>query len=260
MSRFPGWAPVLAVLTLQAACATTSHEREPLPERQGNPDRYAQTLDSATSACLRNPACYTQRGSEAVVPWASRSAQAASVTVGALRLLEAAEVRRIEQLLVQCAREADFEVNEREYGRDGRPDDAECERVVGYTNNEPVRRRMELGTMKHDAAFACVRREIVKLFPDNVSIEPRYGLDPQARRYVLTTQWRGSLKPDFVLHAAGSPDRVQCVYDFKFPCSAEHKSNPFKVADVSAQLRRYEKLGGHCPPAIVTPQLGINRN
>ncbi len=113
--------------------------------------------------------------------------------------------------------------------------------------------------MKHHVAFACVRREVIKLFPDNVSIEPRYGLDPVARRYALTREWRGSLKPDVVLHAARSPDKVQCVYDFKFPCSAAHKSDPLGTAGVSAQLTRYRELGGHCPPGLVTPQLGINR-
>ncbi len=252
LSRLSRWTFFLGPLLLQIACATTHAER-------GTPGRYEQSLDSATSGCLRSLACATQEGSDAVIPWLSSAARATGAVLTALKTLEAAEVARIEHLLVQCAREADFEVNEREYGRGKRPDDAECERVVRYENGKPVLRRMDLGTMKHDVAFACVRREILKLFPDNVSIEPRYGLDSATARYVLTQQWRDSLKPDVVLHAARDPTRIQCVYDFKFPCSAANKSDPLGSSGVSAQLAKYQELGGNCPPAIVTPQLGINR-
>lgn len=38
--------------------------------------RYEQTVDSATSGCLRNPACYTTaQGEEAVIPWLSVTPQ-----------------------------------------------------------------------------------------------------------------------------------------------------------------------------------------
>jgi hypothetical protein len=157
------------------------------PHRDGTV-RYEQSVDSATNICLRNPACYTQRGGEAVLPWVSRAAKATGTAFTAVKSLEAADVARVEQLLVQCAREADFQINEREYGRGKRPDDAECERVVRHENGRPVLRRMELGTMKHAVAFDCVRREVLKLFPDNVSIEPRYGLDSTTGRYALTQQ------------------------------------------------------------------------
>jgi hypothetical protein len=177
-----------------------------------------------------------------------------------MKTLEAADVARIEQLLMQCVREANLEVNEREYGRGKRPDDAECNRVVRYERGRPIYRRMELGTMKHEVAFACVRREVVRLFPDNVSIEPRYGLDPSTGRYVLTNKWLDSLKPDVVLHATRNPAVVQCIYDFKFPCAAEQKSDPLGKMDVAAELTKYEDIGGNCPPAIVTPQLGIIRS
>ncbi|MFP2904111.1 hypothetical protein ACLESD_03365 [Pyxidicoccus sp. 3LFB2] len=248
MNRLFGWRPFLGALSLQLACATS-------------PDatRYAQSLDSATNGCLRNPACYTQQGADAVLPWVSRATRATGTALATLKSLEAAEVARVEQLLIQCAREADAEVNEREYGPGKRPNDAECERVVRHENGKPVLRRMELGTMKHAVAFACVRRELLKLFPDNVSIEPRYGLDARTGRYVLTQQWRDSLMPDVVLHFTRQPARVQCVYDFKFPCSTANKSDPLGSAGVSAQLARYQELGGNCPPAIVTPQLGLNR-
>nr|WP_254627355.1 hypothetical protein [Myxococcus sp. CA040A] len=166
---------------------------------------------------------------------------------------------RVEQLLVQCAKEADREVNEREYGLGKRPDDAECERVVRYDGKgKEVMRRMELGILKHEVAFACVRRELVRLFPDNVSIEPRYGLDPETGQYALTQVWAKSLRPDIVLHFSKDPNRVQCVYDFKFPCTTASKSNPLGGSKVTEQLREYEALGEHCFPAIVTPQLGVS--
>lgn len=207
---------------------------------------------------MRNPACYTQSGSEAVVPGLSRAIGAARVVGAALRLLESAELTRVEQILVQCVKVADREVNEREYGQGKKPDDAECERVVRYVDGRPVRRRMELGTMKHTLAFACVQRELGRLFPDNVSVEPRYGLDASTGRYVLTERRTGSLRPDIVVHFTRDPNRVQCVYDFKFPCTAASKSNPFASPEVLQQLDRYEALGGNCPPALVTPQLGVS--
>ncbi|MFY0579819.1 hypothetical protein ACN28S_41195 [Cystobacter fuscus] len=77
------------------------------------PAHYAQSTDSATSGCLRNPACYVQRGDEAVIPWMSRAADAVRTGVTVMRFLEAAEVARVEQVMVACANEANFEINER---------------------------------------------------------------------------------------------------------------------------------------------------
>ncbi len=215
-------------------------------------------MDSATNGCLRNPACYVQTGDEAVMPWLSPSVEAARATVAVLRVLEAAELARVEELLIQCAKDADFEVNEREYGPGKKPDDAECDRVVRYEDDKPVRRRAELGVMKHEAAFACVRRKLLPLFPDSVSLEPRYRLDPATGQHVLTRRWQDSLRPDIVIHAAGHPNKVQCVYDFKFPCTAASKRDPLASPDVRQQLEKYEPLGD-CAPAIITPQLGVSR-
>jgi hypothetical protein len=218
-------------------------------------------MNSAVDGCLRNPACVASSpGEEAVLPWVSRAveaARAARTFVTLKEFLEEAELRRIETVLVECAKEADSQVNEREYGPGKYPDDAECNRVVGYDKNGKVTRAMELGTMKHEVAFACVRRTLLKEFPDNISVEPRYGKNPSTGAYEPTLIWDGSLKPDIVLHFARNPSKVQCVYDLKFPCTAARKSSPLdsKVRD---QLSDYDELGGNCPSAIVTPQLGIN--
>ncbi|NOK07676.1 hypothetical protein [Corallococcus exercitus] len=221
------------------------------------PARYAQT-DSATNGCFRNPTCYTQPGDEAFLPWVDKAARATATAGAALKVLEAADVARIEHLLVECAKEANRVVNEREYGEGKYPDDKECKRVIGRNKKgEPLTRQMELGTLKHAVAFACVRREVLKHFPDQVSIEPRFGPDPTSGKYALTNQWEGSMKPDIVLHASGQPNQVQCIYDFKFPCTLWSKEHPLDA--VHEQLRGYTRLGGNCKPAIVTPLLGVSR-
>ncbi|RKG91327.1 hypothetical protein D7V88_09460 [Corallococcus terminator] len=218
-------------------------------------------MDSATNACLRNPACYTQTGSDTILPWVGRAARAAAAAHAAQRVLEAADVARIEYLLVECAKKAHFKINEREYGEGKSPDDAECMRQVGKDKaGDPIPRQAELGRMKHERAFKCVQQEILRLFPENISIEPRYGPNGKPGGYSLTNRWTGSMKPDVVTHATGQPGQVQCVYDFKFPCMKSRKENPRSDPDTQDQMTLYKKLGGHCNPAIVTPQLGIIRD
>jgi hypothetical protein len=251
--RRPWWEVLaLAVWLLQAACVTGVS--------RGTPTRYAQTLNSAVDGCLRNPACAaTAPGEEAIIPGLSRAVSAARTLATLKEFLEEAELRRIEKILVECAQEAEFQVNEREYGPGRSPDDAECDRLVRDKAGKVVTRAIELGVMKHEAAFACVGRRLLKQFPDHISLEPRYGRDPTTRQYALTDRWTDSLKPDIVLHLARNPNKVQCVYDFKFPCTRVSKSNPLYDA-ARAQLESYDKLGGNCPSAIVTPQLGINHD
>lgn len=78
---------------------------------------YAQSTDSATSGCLNNPACYaTAPGEEAIIPWLSRAVEAARALATLKEFLEEADLRLIERILVECAKKADFQVNEREYG------------------------------------------------------------------------------------------------------------------------------------------------
>jgi hypothetical protein len=66
----------------------------------GTPGHYSQATDSATNACLRNPSCYiAPPGEDAILPWLARSLQAAQALVAVVRLLEAAELARVEQIL-----------------------------------------------------------------------------------------------------------------------------------------------------------------
>lgn len=265
----PGLYTLLATLVLHTGCASTPRH----DAAGGSARQYAQATDSATSGCLRNPACYAQPASEAPLPWLSRAMAAARTSAAVLRLLEAGEVARVEAILLQCARDADFAINEQEYGEGKRPDDRECVRIVGQERGEKVTRAMQLGQMKHQRALECVRRELGKHFPDNFSVEPTYKFDPgtgrwwrvdpgQVARWVADGLFKlllGTLVPDVVLHASGDPNRVQRVYDLKFPCTTRSKSSLMTDSSVQEQLNDYRALSGDARPAIVTPQLGVQR-
>ncbi|CAM4517248.1 hypothetical protein [Corallococcus exiguus] len=189
-----------------------------------------------------------------------KAVRAAASAGATMKLLEAADVARIEHLLVECAKEADFIVNEREYGQGKYPDDKECFRVVGHDKDgKPIWRQAELGKLKHAVAFACVQREVRRLFPDNVSIEPRYGTSPTSGGPTMTNIWKGSKKPDIVLHATGQPLQIQCVFDLKFPCTLKSKGDPLSNDGTREQMSRYAELRGKCKPAIITPQFGVLR-
>ncbi|MET0401889.1 MAG: hypothetical protein ABW123_05770 [Cystobacter sp.] len=172
-------------------------------------------------------------------------------------LLDEAQVAQVEDVLVRCAREADFQVNQREYPKEGYPSDKECNRIVGLdSRGRPVRRAMELGTMKHEAAFACVERELGREFSAQLAREPRYAQSRPGGPYTWTQDIAGSLVPDIVIHWVGDANRIQRLYDFFFPCTARSKSDPVGSQD---KLDKYKPLAGDGERALVTPQLGISR-
>ncbi len=257
----------LAALLLLAGCAAQRPART-----------YAQTTDSATSTCLRNPACYTQTGNEAPMPWLARSAEALRATAAVVRLLEAAELARVEQVLTECAKEAHFEVNERELGQGKRPTREECNKVLRREQGQDVTLAMDLGRKKHEQALDCVRKKLGPLFPENVSVNPRYKRDPAGRWRLLdpsqVERWLrdglldhllGTLIPDVVIHASGNPLQGQRVYDFKFPCiigkppswrqyPSGHPHHPHTQGEVYK-----DALGMTESPFFVSPQFGISR-
>jgi hypothetical protein len=176
--------------------------------------------------------------------------------------LDEKEVERVEAVLVQCAKEADFKINEKEYGRGKNPSDAECDRVVGYNaKGGEMTRAMQLGTMKHAEAFACVERELGQKYSDHFTREPRYGKNPSNGQYALTDDWNDSLVPDIVLHLVRDANKIQFLYDFLFPCSSKSKSDPlgYRRRTLSQKLGKYKDLPGADRRALVTPQLGISR-
>ncbi|WP_164014852.1 hypothetical protein [Pyxidicoccus trucidator] len=212
---------VVAVLLPTVGCGAGS------PARRGT-GSYGWATDSATAACKRNPAyCATATGRE-VAPLAVRAAQAGAAGK-AWQALDALVQKGLEDILVECARWADAEVNQQEFG--GRqPTAAECEQKVGGTRENPVTRGMQLGGAKHTLALACTREKLGRAHHGRFSLEQRYRLHPETRqleRSLHETELRmlrnggkelaGSVVPDVVIHT-GDPLQVQSVYDFKFPC------------------------------------------
>ena len=204
----------------------------------GAPRHYAQAMDSATSACLRNPKCYMAPvGEDAIIPWVSRSLEAAQTLVAVLRLLEAAEVARVEQVLKDCANEASAQVDEQWVGKDKRPNRQLCEQTYETdSRGNKVTWAMHLGREKHRVAFECVHRELGETLADHLRLQPQYRyyratrelelLDPREvaewLRNGLYGMLLGTLIPDVVVHAAVNPLRVQAVFDFKFPCPSSN--------------------------------------
>ncbi|WNG47438.1 hypothetical protein F0U60_27440 [Archangium minus] len=176
--------------------------------------------------------------------------------------LDEAEVERVEQVLVECAKEADFKINEQEYGRGNYPSDAECDRVVGRNaKGDSVTRAMQLGTMKHAAAFACIERQLGSQFSEHLTREPRYGRNPSTGEYALSDSWGESLVPDVVLHLVRDANKIRFLYDFLFPCTSNSKSDPlgYRRKTLNRKLDKYKDLPGEKRRALVTPQLGISR-
>jgi hypothetical protein len=133
---------------------------------------------------------------------------------------------------------------------------------------------MELGTKKHDKALECAREAFEGDLAKYVRVEPTYQkdlntglwrfIDPQqVKEWLqlgLTAQLWGALVPDIVIHAAGNPNQVQRVYDFKFPCP---KDNPPSWRRPAPDHPHYPKdqgemyksalLGGKREPQRVIP-------
>lgn len=262
---------VLAASMLFCACAplnTTS---------QLAPNQYAQTRDSATSACLRNPACYAPPpGEQAILPWLSRSVDAARTTAAVLRLLEVAELAKVEQILKDCADQASHDVNERLLGKSQRLTRQLCrETFETKPGGHKVTWGMHLGREKHQFAMECVQEALGETFSENVSLQPRYKYDTKTGRLQLfdprqVDEWLrdglfhkllGTLIPDVVLHAAGDLLRIQAIFDFKLPCPSDnppswHEYHPDHPFYPSNQKAMYEKAFS-VAPKHVRPGFGV---
>lgn len=173
------------------------------------------------------------------------------------RFLDEAQKSTVENILWDCAREANTKVDEELFGKNRSLPDSECGKEPTVREKLAPTWRRHLGKLKHAAAFACIQRRLAEKFPENFSVEPRYRRDELTQEVLLTNRWDGSLRPDIVIHFTRNATRIQCIYDLKFPCGYEF-GNP-RTPDVVAQLDAYAKLGGECQPALVTPQLGIDR-
>jgi hypothetical protein len=255
---------VLPLLLLQTACAIGTFRdtgRGWTGGGHGVPSHYAQSCATNMVACTPVGA-----SGEIIAPTVPSGVVRAVETLEALvtlkEFLDEADIQLVEDTLVKCAREADSEINKQEYGEGKYPGDAECDRVVRHPiTGKPTKQAIALGVMKHEAAFACVERELGNRFPDHLSREPRYGKNPSAEGPSLTSRKLDSLVPDIVLHLLKNANKVQFVYDFYFPCKLANKSNPRGTDDmvVRGKQEKYKSLGGEKKTALVTPQLGLSR-
>jgi hypothetical protein len=234
----------LRLLLLLSACAMQGACVYPMRAGPHGTGQYAQAMDSATNACLRNPSCYMPPpGEEALLPWLTRIVSAVRTTVAVARLLEAAELARIEQAMKDCANQANFEVDERLLGKGQRPTRKLCQETFETDGRgNKVTWAMHLGREKHQAAFECVQKELGEALSDHFSLQPHYRYDRVTKKLDLldpkqVEEWLrdglfglllGTLMPDVAIHAKGDPKRVQQVFDFKFPCPSDNGASWYR--------------------------------
>jgi len=127
-------------------------------------------------------------------------------------------VGEFEKRLVECAQQAEREVNSSFFGNRS-PTRQECGAEVEVDGcGEPITRAMLLGQRKHVLALQCAREVLAQLWPASFSIEQCYRYYPNARFLETVSQqeearliaqgctrelWR-TIKPDIVLHADGN--------------------------------------------------------
>jgi hypothetical protein len=217
-----------------AACGPAIHQQ---------PRTYAQSTDSASAACRRNPRlCGVQPGEHSpTVPSASGASRLIGAPEAALNIDAAAKVvgvaidasleARIRKALSECADDARSQVL-LDYFGGGRPTHEKCNEIVGTdSNGKPVTRAMKLGVEQHRLALLCVQGKLQDLKPGGFSLSLRYRVDPNTGlvQYLSQTQVKalldagrsaellGTIEPDVIIHGA-TPLQVQVLFDFKFPC------------------------------------------
>jgi hypothetical protein len=277
-SRWVVWRALAAILFF-TACGTASY---------GVPRQYAQAPDSVSNACVKNPAnCPPGLRLVPSPPPALPLPPATGVSVLATSVVGAAVIQvghsldaelraRIDAALAECADAARSEVMLKHFGRS--PTREECDEVVNTdSKGQPITRAMQLGVEQHTLALRCAEKKLQELKPGGFSIQPRYRVDPETSkaeylpREVVETllkqgrsaELRGTIEPDLVLHE-GQPQRVQEVYDYKFPCANTSQRVPWRkyprghAHEGSTQGDVYrEALGGKT--ALIQPHLGVSR-
>lgn len=254
---------------LLAACASS-------PQRSSRRDLR---LDTESVARLRHAAALGESASS-LAPTATRvvASQLAQWVPMLLTLLQDDNaVGELERRLVECARQAEQQVNASHFGYRS-PTREECGEEVEVDGcAEPITRAMLLGQQKHALALQCTREVLEELWPAPFSIEQRYRYYPNAKFLETVSQeeearliaqgctkelWR-TIKPDIVLHADGHLLRGVLVLDFKFPCPSTNRPQ-WKEYGESSAYRGYtqgklyrEALGGEA--MTISPQRGLAR-
>jgi hypothetical protein len=252
------------------ACASTGHGT--------SRSSYAQSMDSASSACRQNPLyCAAAAGKEpaATTATGAQAAQVGASLAGALKLFEDEHRERVEQVLKNCVEQVNAEVNQRQFG--GNPTRAQCAEQVGMNaKGQPETRAMRLGTEKHQAALRCIHDRLSREWPGGFSLEQRYRHDRKTNETTLVSEeeaqsllrqgrgdeLRGALRPDVVIHN-GNPLQAHAVYDLKFPCPGTNqpqwhdypKDHPYFRSNQGEVYRGALRV----KPALVSPGWGVVR-
>jgi hypothetical protein len=224
-------------------------------------------LDSETAARLRHAALAT----EGAAPLATTATQTVASTlvlyVPALVTLLKSDnaVSHLEERLVECAQQAERQVNSTYFG-DRPPTRQECgEELLVDGCPTPITRAMRLGQEKHLLALQCARAVLEQLWPAPFSIEQRFRYYQHAQLLETVSKaeekrlieqgctrelWR-TIKPDLVLHADRDLLRSVLTLDFKFPCPDTNKPRWTEYGDNSA-------YSGHNQRDIYKEALGGN--
>lgn len=243
-------------------------------ERQGAPRVYAQAFDTETNACLRFPAnCPGAQGMAARQRVAEAGGTLASIAA-TLYAEDKAQQARIAEAILDCVKDADFQLNERYFG--GNPSHAQCAEVVERdARGNPVTRAMLLGREKHTLALECIQQKLQELRPDGFSLNQRYRENKATGRWEPLSDQQvkallraggdgliGTLVPDILIHT-GHLAQVLDVFDLKFPCPGSNEAtwgryprgHPYARIN---QGEAYEQAFG-VNPARVAPRWDIKR-
>lgn len=252
---------ISAAALLCLSCATDPPRTHGSGQRTGSRAQFNQSCGAACAAPVNIST------GEILAPAASRAGQvlekalqAAEALQGFItvtRFLDEAQKGVVEDVLKECVQAANRKVDDELFGKERSLPDSECEKEPTVKDKLAPTWARHLGKLKHAVAFACIQRRLAEMFPDNFAVEPRYRKDEFTKEVLLTDRRNGSLRPDLVIHFTRSATRVQCIYDLKFPCGYA-VGNPWN-AEVVRQMKSYAGLGGQCKPALVTPQLGVDR-
>ncbi|HYI03126.1 hypothetical protein [Hyalangium sp.] len=256
---------LLLASALLAACVST-------PQRS---ERRDLRLDTETAGRIRHATGAAAKGARSLAPGASREvASTLARTVPLLLVLLESDnaVGEFEERLVECARQAERQVNSTSFGNRA-PTRQECGEEVEVDGcSKPITRAMLLGQQKHVLALQCAQEVLEQLWPAPVSLEQRYRYYPSTRFLETVSReeearliaqgctrelWR-TIKPDIVLHADRNWRRSALTLDFKFPCPDTNDPRWTRYGESSAyagstQGEIYKAaLGGE--PLIISPR------
>ena len=263
------WASIFLASALLTACASSPRQRS----------RGDLRFDTETVTRIRHAASATKSVS-GIAPTATRAVASnlARFAPGITALLESEDqVSTFEERLVDCARQAEREVNSAHFG-DRPPTRQECGEELDVDGcGKSITRAMLLGQQKHALALRCAHDILRELWPAPFSLEQRYRYYPNAQFLEFVSQedekrlmaqdctkdlWR-TIKPDIVLHADRNLLRAEVVLDFKFPCPDTNEPRWKEYGEDSAyadsnQGEVYRKaLGGEA--LIISPRRGVTR-